>query len=115
MESVLRAAEALTREATHQLDEAIAGGLSLTPQARGETAVTVSAAKVNATRVALEVTSRVFEVQGARATANRYGFDRRWRDVRTHTLHDPVAYKVREVGDLTLNGRIPEPDLTGYR
>jgi alkylation response protein AidB-like acyl-CoA dehydrogenase len=54
----------------------------------------------------LEVTSGLFELTGARSTANRYGFDRFWRNVRTHTLHDPVVYKAREVGNFALNGRI---------
>jgi hypothetical protein len=30
-----------------------------------------------------------------------------WRNVRTHALHDPVAYKRREVGDHFLNGTHP--------
>ena len=49
----------------------------------------------------------IFEVTGARATSNAVGLDRFWRNVRTHTLHDPVAYKRREVGDHFLNGTHP--------
>jgi hypothetical protein len=45
---------------------------------------------------------------GARASARKFGFDRYWRDVRTLSLHDPVIYKAREVGDYFVNGRIPE-------
>ena len=30
------------------------------------------------------------------ATASKFGFDRFWRNARTLTLHDPVAYKARE-------------------
>jgi hypothetical protein len=60
----------------------------------------------------LEVTSRIFDLMGARATSARYGFDRVWRNVRSHTLHDPVAYKAREVGTFALNGRIT-PDPSG--
>ena len=37
------------------------------------------------------------------------GLDRYWRDIRTHTLHDPVAYKRREVGRWVLEGELPEP------
>jgi alkylation response protein AidB-like acyl-CoA dehydrogenase len=66
-------------------------------------------AKIAAGRCALEVTSRIFEVMGARATASRYRFDRFWRNVRTLTLHDPLDLKVREVGDWVLNGRHPTP------
>jgi alkylation response protein AidB-like acyl-CoA dehydrogenase len=39
------------------------------------------------------------------------GFDRHWRNLRTHTVHDPVAYKAREVGDWALNRRAPEFSL----
>ena len=111
----LRAAEALLERAGEQLQGALDRGVGLTAQERGEAAVTAYAAKVQSTRVALDITSRVFEVQGARSTARRYDFDRRWRDVRTHTLHDPVVYKTREVGDFILNGRVPEPDGGRYR
>jgi alkylation response protein AidB-like acyl-CoA dehydrogenase len=61
--------------------------------------------------VALDVTARIFELTGARSTAAHHRFDRYWRNVRTHTLHDPVFYKAREVGDFTLNDRVPEPSL----
>ncbi len=46
---------------------------------------------------------------GARSTATAEGLDRFWRNVRTHTLHDPVAYKRREVGRWVLEGELPEP------
>lgn len=67
----------------------------------------MTALKIVTTDTALDVTSKIFEVTGARATSNRYGFDRFWRNVRTHTLHDPVAYKRRELGDYYLNHRFP--------
>jgi len=82
---------------------------TVTPRSRGEHEVRVAAVKARATEVALEVTSRVFEGLGARATTRELGFDRFWRNVRTHTLHDPVAYKRREVGAYLLRDEIPEP------
>jgi alkylation response protein AidB-like acyl-CoA dehydrogenase len=82
---------------------------AVTAQARGEFEVRVAAVKARATEVALEVTSRIFEVTGARATASAEGLDRFWRNVRTHTLHDPAAYKRREVGRHVLTGELPEP------
>ncbi|MFZ4268878.1 acyl-CoA dehydrogenase family protein [Streptomyces arboris] len=81
----------------------------VTERSRGEFEVRVAAAKARATDVALEVTSRIFEVTGARATASAEGLDRFWRNIRTHTLHDPVAYKRREVGRHVLTGELPEP------
>ncbi|KAF2725377.1 acyl-CoA dehydrogenase NM domain-like protein [Polychaeton citri CBS 116435] len=82
---------------------------SITPERRGEVAVYVAHVKVVTTDTGLTVTSGVFELLGSRATGRKYGFDRFWRDLRTHTLHDPVAYKKREVGSYQLLGELPEP------
>ena len=76
---------------------------------RGEAAEWVASVKVVATDTALRVTAGVFEVTGARATSTRVGLDRYWRDIRTHTLHDPVSYKNRELGRYALLGEVPEP------
>ncbi|HEY2222156.1 acyl-CoA dehydrogenase family protein [Actinomycetospora sp.] len=82
---------------------------ALTERARGEHEVRVAAVKAQATDVALDTTSRIFEVTGARATSARLAFDRFWRNVRTHSLHDPVAYKRREVGAYVLTDELPQP------
>jgi len=37
------------------------------------------------------------------------GYDRFWRNTRTHTLHDPVDYKIRDIGRWLLSGTLPEP------
>lgn len=109
--AALKASAALADTAAAAVQSALARGRSVTARERGEVAIEAYAAKVNATHVALEVTSRVFELTGARSTASHHRFDRYWRNVRTHTLHDPVFYKAREVGDFVLNGRVPEPSL----
>lgn len=63
----------------------------ITAQRRGEVAATVAHVKVVTTDTGLAVTSGIFEMLGARATGRKYGFDRYWRDIRTHSLHDPVS------------------------
>jgi alkylation response protein AidB-like acyl-CoA dehydrogenase len=108
----VRAAGALTDDAARALGEAFDRGDDLTEAERAEAAVTISAAKVVATRVVNETTSTVFELVGARGTANKYAFDRFWRNARTLTLHDPVVYKAREVGAHFLTGE--RPPYTGY-
>jgi len=108
----VRAAGALTDDAARALGEAFDRGDDLTEAERAEAAVTISAAKVVATRVVNETTSKVFEFVGARGTANKYAFDRFWRNARTLTLHDPVVYKAREVGAHFLTGE--RPPYTGY-
>lgn len=107
----LSAAEGLFERAADALQTAWEREYELSDEERGACAVAVSMAKVAAGRAALDVTSRVFEVMGSRATSARYRFDRFWRNVRTLTLHDPLDYKVREVGDWALNGRFPTPSL----
>ncbi|WP_080834492.1 acyl-CoA dehydrogenase family protein [Cohnella massiliensis] len=103
------AAASLADRAMEKLDVVWSRGHSLTFEERGETAVLVGAANVFAGNSALEVTSRIFEVMGARSATVTQGFDRFWRNVRTHTLHDPVEYKLRSVGHWLLNGEYPSP------
>ncbi|RDJ22419.1 desulfurase [Bosea caraganae] len=105
--SAYRAALALAERAAESVQELIAAGPRFTARQRGDTAIEVAAAKTQAIKVSLEVTAAIFDIMGARATGNRWAFDRFWRDARTHSLHDPLAYKLKEVGDFVLNGRHP--------
>jgi alkylation response protein AidB-like acyl-CoA dehydrogenase len=111
LHSDLRASIALAEAAATEIEAAIGRGSGLDPEQRTAAAAAVYAAKVNSTKVALKVTSRIFDLMGARSTSGHYAFDRFWRNVRTHTLHDPVAYKAREVGNFALNGRITADPL----
>ncbi|KAJ1026878.1 hypothetical protein NDA16_002174 [Ustilago loliicola] len=76
----------------------------ITEEQRAKFAVRVAAAKVNAVDVGLAITSQIYELTGARAVAGKYGFDVAFRDLRTHSLHDPIAHKRAEVGRFTLHG-----------
>ena len=86
---------------------------ALTAAERADVALAISEAKVVAVRAALDITSQIFEAMGARATSARYGFDRFWRNVRVHSLHDPIDYKVRDLGRWLLTGNGPQPSLYG--
>ena len=106
----LRASLALADVAAERFEAAAARANDITLDERNVAAGAIYAAKVHSSRTALEITSRIFELMGARATAGHYGFDRFWRNIRTHTLHDPVVYKAREMGNYALNGTItPTP------
>ena len=48
---------------------------------------------------------------GAGATTRPAGFDRYWRNLRTHTLHDPIDYKFKELGQWALNDTYPNPSF----
>ena len=37
----------------------------------------------------------------------KYGFDRHWRNARTHASHDPVDWKYHHVGNFRLNHVLP--------
>ncbi|SES11293.1 Acyl-CoA dehydrogenase [Lentzea xinjiangensis] len=112
MMSQTKAAGLLVDEASRQLRDASELGRKLTAAKRAEVAVTISAAKVVSTKLVNEITSRIFEQVGARGTAAKHGVDRFWRNARTLTLHDPVVYKAREVGEHFLTGA--RPAHTGY-
>ncbi|MEH2010284.1 acyl-CoA dehydrogenase family protein [Nostoc sp.] len=103
----IQAAIALADQAAEKVQAAWDKDAELTHQERGEVAIAVSAAKALATRVGIDITNRIFEVTGTRAIATKYGFDRYWRDLRTFTLHDPVDYKLRAIGDWVLNDQLP--------
>ncbi|HCU83792.1 MULTISPECIES: acyl-CoA dehydrogenase family protein [unclassified Methylophilus] len=105
----LEATRALTNQAAEKLDIAWAKGLALTEEDRGLLATSISAAKVLATRTGLDITSRMFEVAGSRATHAGLRLDRHWRNLRTHTLHDPLDYKIKELGEWALTGSFPNP------
>jgi alkylation response protein AidB-like acyl-CoA dehydrogenase len=107
----LQAARALTDIAGESLVRAWESGEAITEAQRGKCALDVAAAKVITTRSGLEITNRMFEVMGARATAGVARIDRFWRNLRVHTLHDPVDYKIRELGNWALNQRLPEPSF----
>jgi len=55
----------------------------------------------------------LFSVGGANASLRSHNLDRHWRNARTHTLHDPVAYKTKMIGDFYMNDR-PPPVSTKY-
>jgi len=105
----IRAAEAVADAAAQTLQAALDRGEAIDAAARGETAIAIAEAKVLAHRAAMEVSSQFFELAGARATSQKLGLDRYWRNARVHTLHDPVDVKLREIGRHALDGLPPEP------
>lgn len=110
LQSSLWAAEALADAAGAELAGLLHGDReSVTAAQRGHAAVRVAAAKQQAIDIALEAGTKIFELTGARATSNKVGLDIFWRNARTHSLHDPVAYKRREVGEYALLNKLPEP------
>jgi alkylation response protein AidB-like acyl-CoA dehydrogenase len=106
---LLRPAEVLADVAAHAIDRAFDKGALLCAQERGEVAVAVAEAKALSHKASIDISSQMFELTGARATSSRFGYDRFWRNARVHTLHDPIDYKLRDLGRYALDGSLPEP------
>lgn len=100
----VRAAESALVVGARAVDDAFA---TPGPDAAAEASLAVATAKVLADRAATEIPSALFEVSGTRSAAGDAGLDRYWRDARTHTLHDPVRYKLHHLGRFTLNEERP--------
>lgn len=64
----------------------------------------LAAAKILTTEAALLASNKLFQLGGASSTRLEYGFDRHWRNARTHTVHDPVAWKFNLIGKYHLLG-----------
>ncbi|MDQ0093255.1 acyl-CoA dehydrogenase family protein [Paeniglutamicibacter psychrophenolicus] len=95
---------ALAEKLNRRFDTEVGRAGALDAAQRGDVAVAIAELKVVATEVALEVANRIDEVTGASSTGNDVGLDLFWRNVRTHSLHDPVDYKKIEVGQYFLHG-----------
>ncbi|HSI57620.1 MAG TPA: acyl-CoA dehydrogenase family protein [Ideonella sp.] len=107
--AALRAATALSEEANAAFQQAWALGTGLTAAQRGQLSTLVAAARGTAARTALQVTSEIFELMGARATTAGLAHDRYWRNVRVHTVHDPLDYRSKEIGRWLFTGEAPDP------
>ncbi|KAL4793133.1 acyl-CoA dehydrogenase/oxidase [Aspergillus venezuelensis] len=124
LQAKIWATEVLVDRTAERVSEAIhAPRETLTKDTRGKLPVQVAASKAQAIETALEVSSKIFEFVGASGSLSKYGFDRFWRNTRVHSLHDPIAYKFREVGSWALLNKVPEPSwytqrilpLVGYK
>lgn len=100
----VRAARALLHEAARTVDTARA---DLTDDSAAEASIAVAAVKVAAAQAAVEVAGALFEVSGTRSALDSLNLHRRWRDARTHTLHDPTRWKIQHIGRYVLNGTRP--------
>ncbi|MBX3569241.1 MAG: SfnB family sulfur acquisition oxidoreductase [Rhizobiaceae bacterium] len=100
----LRAAQAVMRRAARSIAEAQADS---TDDSVARASVAVAQARILTTEAGLLASSKLFELAGSSSTDEAEALDRHWRNVRTHTLHDPVRWKYQAVGNFVLNGRRP--------
>ena len=102
----LYALEALLARGTAIIDDGYALP-ELSRDAAAEATLTVAAAKALAQEFAVEIASGIFELTGTSGTDADANLDRHWRNVRTHSLHDPARWKYVHLGNHTLRGDPP--------
>ncbi|GAA4165775.1 SfnB family sulfur acquisition oxidoreductase [Shinella granuli] len=100
----LRAAEALVDRAGALVDAA-----QRVPDedSVARASIAVAQARILTTKAGLLAADKLFELSGTSSTQSEDNLDRYWRNVRTHTLHDPVRWKYQAVGNFHLNGKRP--------
>jgi len=103
----LQATRLLVNKAAESLQAAWAEHDAVSENMRGRAAIDIATAKVASSRLSLDISTKMFEVMGSRSTSASARSDRFWRNARTQTLHDPVDYKIRELGNWALNRQIP--------
>jgi SfnB family sulfur acquisition oxidoreductase len=104
LEVQVAASDALLARASDFVDAAVA---SPNADTVAEASIAVAEAKALSTEVALHVSSKLIEFAGARGTLAAHNLDRYWRNARTHSVHDPVRWKYRAIGDYYLNAIKP--------
>lgn len=104
LEIQVRGAEALLGVAARSIDEA---SHSLSDASAAGASIAVATAKTVGARVAVDVSNAIFELAGTRSSLESDNLNRHWRNARTHSLHDPVRWKVQHIGRYALNGTLP--------
>ncbi|GJD53709.1 putative FMNH2-dependent monooxygenase SfnC [Methylobacterium crusticola] len=99
-------AEAAVLGAAEALEQAFASALAGPPDEAlfREASLRAAKAKVVVDDLALTAATRLFDVGGASAAKRSARLDRHWRNIRTISSHNPVAYKARAIGRHVLDG-----------
>ena len=105
LEIDLHAAREVLLETGYTLNAIAAASIDAEASARAS--VAVAEAKILTTRIALEASEKLFELAGSASTRAAHNLDRHWRNARTHTLHDPVRWKLHLLGNYHLNHVLP--------
>ncbi|MGH3722558.1 MAG: acyl-CoA dehydrogenase family protein [Mycobacterium sp.] len=100
------AAEAAVLTAADALGVATASLHDGTPDAElaEQAQLAVAKAKVHIDAVALDAATKLLDLGGASAASRNRNLDRHWRNIRTISLHNPVHYKARVIGQNLLHG-----------
>lgn len=102
----LYALEALLAHGSAVVDAGLAEP-ELSRDTAAQASLQVAAAKALAQEYAVEIAGGIFELTGTSGTDSAVNLDRHWRNVRTHSLHDPARWKYVHLGNHTLRGSRP--------
>ena len=104
--SVAYVARAAVLDAAAAIEAANASQRAGVPDAELAAAAQLKVAKVKVhlDDIAPTAASRLLELGGASAASRTLNLDRHWRNIRTITLHNPVGYKARVIGQNLLHG-----------
>jgi len=69
--------------------------------------IAVAEAKILSNKVGLLAANKLFELSGTSAALGEDNYDRFWRNVRTHSVHDPIRWKYQAVGKYYLKDELP--------
>ncbi|MGW4366450.1 acyl-CoA dehydrogenase family protein [Nocardia takedensis] len=108
LSATVTAGTALAESATLDFERALFDP-DLTAERWGALAIRVDQLESVAGEAVLEATHQIFQAIGARSTAAGVGLDLYRRNARTHTTHDPLPYRRREIGAFVLDGVLPAP------
>ena len=78
--------------------EKLQSSLNLSANNAQQTALDITRAKLVIQDAALDSVAKLFEVAGSAGYAGTKALDRRWRDLRVHSLHDKRRNKIRLLG-----------------
>lgn len=101
------AAQTLVLGAADAIDALVDSGRVDDADELARVAIVVAEAQLIAERLTLAAAERLFDTGGASATARSLNLDRHWRNVRTVSTHNPLAYKAHAAGNYAVNGTWP--------
>ncbi|MFK8257223.1 acyl-CoA dehydrogenase family protein [Erwinia sp. AnSW2-5] len=105
------AVDAAVQQATHALQRAYevhnSGDEAVIQQANVLAELESAQAQVIASELIPRAATELFNALGASDTRVSKALDRHWRNARTVSSHNPVIYKIRNVGDWEVNGKEP--------
>ncbi|MFJ9990016.1 acyl-CoA dehydrogenase family protein [Pseudomonas putida] len=101
----LRGAESVLRDAARVFDEHERDPENKALQ--DELILSVATARAHADSASLKIASDLFSLLGASASLSKWNLDRFWRNARVHTTHDPIRWRLHNVGNYYLNGADP--------